>query len=90
MTLFTNHRFPRHAHDDFGIGVVASGAQRSWSGIGEVEARAGNIITVNPGEIHDGIPFGDRPRGWRMLYFDPVLVARELAEDAPGEFELAR
>ena len=89
MTLLTGHAFPRHAHDGFGIGVMDAGAQRSWSGIGWVEAKAGDVITVNPGEMHDGAPIGS-VRGWRMLYLDPALVARELAEEGEDRPEIAR
>ena len=89
MTLLTDHAFPRHSHDGFGIGVMAAGAQRSWSGIGWVEAEAGDVITVNPGEMHDGAPIG-RARGWRMLYLSPALVTRELAEEGEDQPEIAR
>ena len=89
MTLLTGHAFPRHSHDGFGIGVMSAGAQRSWSGIGWVEAEAGDVITVNPGEMHDGTPIGGA-RGWRMLYLDPALVARELAEEGEDRPEIAR
>jgi hypothetical protein len=27
MTMFTEHAFPRHSHDQFGIGVMMSGAR---------------------------------------------------------------
>lgn len=63
--------FPRHTHDQFGIGLIREGAQRSMSGRGMVEAGPGMIITVNPGEVHDGMPIGDAGRRWSMLYFDP-------------------
>ena len=89
MTLLTDHAFPRHSHDGFGIGVMAAGAQRSWSGIGWVESEAGDVITVNPGEMHDGAPIGGA-RGWRMLYLDPALVARELAGEGEDRPEIAR
>ena len=89
MTLLTDHAFPRHSHDGFGIGVMAAGAQRSWSGIGWVEAEAGDVITVNPGEMHDGAPIGGA-RAWRMLYLDPALVARELADDGEDRPEITR
>ena len=49
MTLVSNHHFPRHSHDQFGIGVIAFGAQRSWSGVGLVSAFAGDVIMANPG-----------------------------------------
>ena len=89
MTLLTDHAFPRHSHDGFGIGVMAAGAQRSWSGIGWVESEAGDVITVNPGEMHDGAPIGGA-RGWRMLYLDPALVARELVGEGEDRPEIAR
>jgi AraC-like DNA-binding protein len=83
MTMFTEHAFPRHSHDQFGIGIMTSGAQRSWSVIGEVESQAGDVIMVNPGEMHDGAPMGGA-RGWRIIYLDPALVAREVAHEAIG------
>jgi len=87
--------FPRHAHDEYGIGIIEHGAQRSASGRGVVEAGPGDIITVNPGEIHDGAPIGDAPRRWRMLYFSPALI-RDASLDLGGrssetyEFEAPR
>ncbi|MDP2698758.1 AraC family transcriptional regulator [Thalassospira sp.] len=76
----TRHSFARHSHETFGIGLMYRGAQKSASGRGMVQAGAGNIITVNPREIHDGHPIGDQPRGWNMLYFDPVLIANAAAD----------
>jgi len=87
----TARSFGRHSHDTFGVGLVWRGAQRSASGRGPVQARAGDIITVNPGEVHDGSPFDERGRGWRMLYLDPRLiyeVASELGAPLPTAVEL--
>lgn len=71
---WTDLSFDRHSHDGFGIGVIGRGGQRSASGRGPVEALAGDVITVNPGEVHDGAPI-DGPRGWRMLYLTPGLFS---------------
>lgn len=87
----TAHAFPRHSHDSFGIGVIASGGHRSASGHGIVEARANDAIMVNPGEVHDGSPLDERGRAWRMLYVEPSMlsgVARELNSGARGAHEL--
>lgn len=70
----SDHAFPKHTHDQFGIGVISRGAQTSLSGRGMVDAGPGDVITVNPGEVHDGMPIGDHGRAWRMLYFDPAVV----------------
>ena len=76
----SRHSFARHTHETYGIGLIERGAQKSASGRGLVEAAAGNTITVNPGEVHDGAPLGDAPRAWRMLYLEPAIV-RAAAED---------
>jgi AraC-like DNA-binding protein len=89
----TAHAFPRHSHDRFGVGVIVSGGHRSASGRGMVEARANDAIMVNPGEVHDGSPLDERGRAWRMLYFEPSLlagVARELTGAAAREIELTQ
>jgi AraC-like DNA-binding protein len=89
----TRHTFPRHTHEQFGIGVIHRGAQKSLSGRGMVEAGAGDTITVNPGEVHDGAPIGDAGRSWRMLYFDPPLIAnaaRDISQGRTSAFEFAQ
>lgn len=80
----TRHSFARHTHDQFGIGLIYQGAQKSLSGRGMVEAGAGDMITVNPGEVHDGAPIGDAGRSWRMLYFDPSVIATAAADISQG------
>ncbi len=88
--LASDRHFPRHAHDQFGIGLIYSGAQYSWSGIGPVEAESGDVITVNPGEMHDGRSVQGRVRMWQMLYFDPTLVCPSLTEEVPGGIAFSR
>jgi AraC-like DNA-binding protein len=75
MSATTLRAYPRHTHDQYGIGVIDSGGHASLSGRGQVEAGTGNLIFVNPGEVHDGRALGGRPRSWRMLYFDPAAMA---------------
>ncbi|HEX6163610.1 MAG TPA: AraC family transcriptional regulator [Vicinamibacterales bacterium] len=91
MTLFSNHVFPRHSHDQFGIGIMTAGAQRSWSIVGHVESVAGDVIMCNPGEMHDGAPGagsrrpGAGARGWRIMYFDPSLLEDDVSREERGE-----
>ncbi|WP_040854682.1 AraC family transcriptional regulator [Phyllobacterium sp. YR531] len=86
----SHHQFARHTHDQYGIGVIHQGAQKSISGRGMVEAGPGHLITVNPGEVHDGIPIGEAGRSWRMIYFDPEiiqLVENDMREDVASIME---
>ncbi|MBZ6416278.1 MAG: AraC family ligand binding domain-containing protein [Methylobacterium sp.] len=90
VSVSSDRAFPRHAHDHFGFGVVATGAHRSWSGLGAVEAVAGDIITVNPGEIHDGLPVRSAVRALRMAYLDPSRLADLLPDERRKGVEFAR
>lgn len=76
--------FGRHTHAEFGIGFIERGAQRSASGRGLVEAGAGDLITVNPGEVHDGKPFDASGRRWHMLYVEPALLLHAAADIVPA------
>lgn len=83
VSASSEHSFARHTHDEYGIGVMLAGVQRSWSGRGTVEANAGDLITVNPGEVHDGSPIGGS-RSWAMLYLSPQSMAG-IVSDIRGE-----
>ncbi len=80
--------FGRHWHATYGLGVVEQGAQRSASGQGDVEAFAGDLITTNPGEVHDGRPLGADSRRWRMVYLEPQVVAS--MGEVPADLALTR
>lgn len=79
MSARTSRAYPRHTHDQYGIGVIDEGGHASRSDRALVEATVGHLIFVNPGEVHDGRALGDGPRAWRMLYLDPaaMVAARE-------------
>ncbi len=47
------------------------------------------MITVNLGEIHHGEPMRGEPRGWRMIYLRPAILARMAGEDEAHPFEFA-
>jgi AraC-like DNA-binding protein len=73
----SGRHFGRHSHDAYGFGLLEDGAHRSLSGRGHVDAYAGDVITTNPGEIHDGRPLGGASRRWRILYVEPEVLGGE-------------
>ena len=85
-------QYDRHWHSTFGIGFMERGAHRSASGRGTVDAHAGEVITNNPGEVHDGRPLGGPSRRWRMVFMDPaVMASMSNAANAPaGDLQLTR
>jgi len=75
VQMFSARAFDKHWHDTFGFGLMDEGGQVSASGRGQVQALAGQIITTNPGEVHDGVPLQQHARRWRMVYVAPQVLA---------------
>ncbi|SOD30448.1 transcriptional regulator, AraC family [Variovorax sp. YR752] len=82
--------YGRHWHATYGVGLLDHGAQSSASGRGKVDAYAGDLITTNPGEVHDGRPLGGPSRRWRMVYFDAAVMAGMLGGIVDGSVEFTR
>ena len=85
MTAATARSFGRHTHDQYGIGVIDRGGHVSLSDAGQVEAAPGDLILVNPGEVHDGRPLDAAGRTWRMLYFEPRWIDALQADITQGD-----
>src|SRR5204863_8338948 len=47
----------------------------------------GDVITTNPGEVHDGRPLGPPTRRWRIVYVD-VDVMKTLTTSERGRTEI--
>jgi AraC-like DNA-binding protein len=77
---YVTHRFARHTHDAYAIGLVRAGVEE-WRHGGSLErAGAGAIPVVNPGTVHTG--HAGVPEGWtyRMLYPSVDVLAGIAAE----------
>ncbi|UBU16928.1 AraC family transcriptional regulator [Nonomuraea gerenzanensis] len=65
---YVTHRFSRHAHDGYAIGLIVSGVEEfDYRGTLH-RAAAGELVLVNPDAVHTGQ--AGVPGGWayRMLY----------------------
>lgn len=80
--------YDRHCHETYSFGLMEDGAHISASGKGRVRAYAGDIITNNPGEIHDGAPLGCDTRRWRMACVDARTISGITGPER-GDVELA-
>lgn len=77
---YVTHRFTRHAHAEFAIGLILEGVEEFDHGGSLRRAGAGEIVLVNPEVAHTGHP--GTPGGWayRMLYPSLETMA-EIAAD---------
>jgi AraC-like DNA-binding protein len=65
---YVTHRFSRHVHDGYAIGLIIAGVEEfDYRGTSH-RARAGELVLVNPESVHTGQ--AGTPGGWayRMLY----------------------
>jgi AraC-like DNA-binding protein len=73
---YVRQRFAPHLHETYAIGVMESGAARCKSRGMESTHGPGDLITIEPGEVHTGEPL--TPQGWsyRMLYIPREVMSR--------------
>lgn len=76
------HVFPKHAHDGvYAIGLMEEGGSYL---LGPEEdggfVAPGDMALINPGQVHSGVPAGEKRSTYRMLYVDISLM-----QDAASE-----
>ncbi len=80
----STHRYARHSHEGFALGVVEAGAHaflargQTWTAV------PGCVVVVNPDVAHDGRPAArDGGYSYRMIYVDGAVLDAAL-EEATG------
>ena len=75
-------RFAPHMHETYAIGVMERGASRSrYRGVTVLHA-AGQIVVIEPGEVHTGEAIDVEGWAYRMLY--PSVALMSWVADAAG------
>jgi AraC-like DNA-binding protein len=78
--------YGRHFHETVAIGTIVSGACIHSTESREHRLEAGDLVIVNPGEVHDCTQIGEQPLSYRMLYLDPALIAAHQGGDGHAGF----
>ncbi len=71
--------FPAHCHEHVVIGALSFGEKTSKYGFRRHEVRQGDVMLVNPGQTHDGVPAGRQGRRHTMLEIDIAAFERMCA-----------
>lgn len=80
---YHHFRFTRHSHDEFALGYMYQGVQQFYCRGTNQSAPAGSLITVNPGEIHDGMSADDSIFCYRILYL-PYSLLQDIGREMLG------
>ena len=81
---FTAHVYSRHTHDAYAIAVTERGAQTFACRGAARLAPPGSFSLINPDEPHDGRSATGQGYAYRMMYVEPIALARLLDHDSVG------
>jgi AraC-like DNA-binding protein len=87
---FKGHAYDPHWHDSYLLGVTEQGVQQFTCRRQRHASTPGNVILLEPGEIHDGDAPTEDGFTYRMLYMDPAWIAGHVSglfEDAPDNHQ---
>jgi len=77
--------YDRHSHETFSIGAITGGHSTCLNGHVRELVGKGDIVIMNPEEVHACNPLDDAPWSYRMLYVDPQWLARLQHEMGVGD-----
>jgi AraC-like DNA-binding protein len=81
---FVSFAYALHSHDDIAVGQTLQGVQVFRCCGSEHRMTPGGIITINPGEIHDGHAGDETGFVYRMIYV-PTSLAERVARAVPTD-----
>ncbi|MFB8005885.1 AraC family ligand binding domain-containing protein [Nocardia sp. NPDC056000] len=84
---FETFEFDKHSHDQLSVGMIEQGAEGLHMAGGKVVIPAGQLVIINPGQVHTGFAAAESGWRYRMFYFDTALV-EELAGAQLGTREV--
>jgi AraC-like DNA-binding protein len=78
---YVRQRFAPHLHETYAIGAMESGAASCRSRGKESTHARGDLITIEPDEVHTGAPLTAVGWSYRMLYIPRDVMARAWGVD---------
>ncbi|MFD0279492.1 AraC family transcriptional regulator [Kitasatospora sp. NPDC127111] len=81
---FDRHVYAPHSHAEYTIGVCVGGSEVIDYRGGRLHVGLGEIVVLEPGEVHTGGPGTTEGYAYRALYVPPPLLAE--ATEAPSHF----
>jgi AraC-like DNA-binding protein len=83
---YVRQRFAPHLHDTYAIGVMESGAARCMVRGRESTHVQGDLITIEPGEVHTGEPLTAEGWSYRMFYLPREVLLCATGRDTAPRF----
>ncbi|NEP16422.1 MAG: AraC family transcriptional regulator [Leptolyngbya sp. SIO4C1] len=83
---YYSQTFTRHTHDGFGLGIVEQGQLQYGADSGEPVISPGEMVVINPGQVHWGGAASSVGYAYRIFYPDCAMLSQALQSirDADG------
>lgn len=78
---YVRQRFAPHMHETYAVGVIESGAARIRYRGADVTHVAGDVVTIEPLEVHTGEPVDHLGWSYCMMYLPREIMARFGSDD---------
>lgn len=76
--------FPKHSHDYYAFGTILNGAEQFMTGGTNYVARRGQLLMMNPMQVHDGGPASDDGYQYQIMFIAPEIFGDLVAELSPN------
>jgi len=89
--FYCNFSFPKHFHDEFLIQIISRGRNIFFCNGHEYVGRPGDVVLINPGEIHNGTCVPNEPLEYKVFYIEneklnSILASKKLGVTVPFLF----
>jgi AraC-like DNA-binding protein len=64
-----------HSHEFFSIGAITAGTSSYLNGEQRLQVKTGDVVIINPQQVHGCNPIGDRRWAYIMFYIDTAWLA---------------
>jgi len=87
QATLTDFVFPAHSHDHIVIGLVQDGGQTSRYGLRRFDVQKGDVLLVDPGQVHDGRPISACGRRYTMLEINIEAFKKLLGDSLNVDYQ---
>jgi AraC-like DNA-binding protein len=80
---YKDFSFPKHSHDYYAFGTILNGAERFNSRGTNYVASRGQLLMMNPMQVHDGGPASDDGYHYQIMFIAPEVFGDLVSELSP-------
>ena len=84
---YKNFTFPKHSHDYYAFGTILNGAEQFMTRGTNYVASRGQLLMMNPMQVHDGGPASEDGYQYQIMFIAPDVfgdLVRELSPTSKG------